>query len=77
MAEKLKWQIDPESATWRAVEEWIDHRLQIRRSNLETCGTPDDETENARGAIEELLELRHLANPVTVLESPLLAEAEM
>ncbi len=74
MAEKLKWQIDPESATWRAIEEWIEQRLNIRRSNLEMCSMPLDETENARGAIEELHELRHLAKPVTVLESPLLDE---
>ena len=74
---ELKLKIDPDSLTWRAVEEWIEHRLYVRRSNLEMSGQDLAETENARGAIEELLELRHLANPVTVLESPLLAEAEM
>ena len=73
----MAFKIDANCETWLAVEEWIEHRLNIRRSNLEMCSMPLDETENARGAIEELHQLRHLANPVTVLESPLLAEAEM
>lgn len=59
--------VDPNSSTWRAIESWIDERLQIRRSATECCGVPMDETENARGAIEELNELRQLGKPQTTV----------
>jgi len=53
-------QVDPNSETWRAVEEWIEMRNVIRQSTLECSGMPMDDTENARGAMEELKELRQL-----------------
>ncbi len=54
-----KFKIETESATWKAVVAWIEQRLEVNRGNLEICGLPDDETENCRGAIVELQELRH------------------
>ena len=52
------FEIDPNSATWRAIEEWMKARLEMRREQLEQCGFPQDETENCRGAIEEINEFR-------------------
>ena len=69
------YDIDPNSETWREIEQWIEERLQVRRSNLESMGTEINETENCRGAIEELNELQQLARP-HVVEEPSLAEAE-
>ena len=65
------YEIQVDSPTWREIERWIEERLQIRRSALEMTGLPMDETENARGAIEELHVLQNLAKPVAVLDSPL------
>jgi len=58
-----------DSETWLAIEDWIEERLQVRLSRLEFSGQPMDETENDRGAIEELRELKNLAVPKVVLES--------
>ena len=55
--------VEPDSETWRAIQQWIEARLQLRRATLECMGLPVDETENARGAIEELQELERLATP--------------
>ena len=46
--------IDTDSPTWRAVKAWAEERLAFRRQLLEATGTPIDETENHRGAVEEL-----------------------
>lgn len=53
-----RYKVDPNSDTWRAIDDWIETRLAFRRANLETVGMPPDDTENCRGAIEELKELR-------------------
>lgn len=63
MSPTQKHEVDTNSQTWRAIERWIEERLQLRRHTLQSCGLPMDETENARGAIEELSELRDLAKP--------------
>ena len=64
-----EYKIDKNSETWREIECWIEERLQVRRTTLEITGLPNDETENARGAIEELLELKNLVKPEVVLVS--------
>ena len=64
-----EYKIDRDSETWREIECWIKERLQIRRTTLEVTGLPVDETENARGAIEELHELENLVKPEVVLVS--------
>lgn len=46
--------IDVNSPTWKQVERYVDQQLRIHYKNLKQCGLPDDETENARGAIQEL-----------------------
>ena len=66
MAARQGYEVEPDSATWREIEQWIEERLRIRRSALESTGLPIDETENARGAIEELNELRGLARPQVI-----------
>jgi len=71
MAKTGNYKLDPNSETWRAIAQWIEGRLEMRRGNLELTGLPNDETENNRGAIEELKELENLAKPAAVLESPL------
>ena len=55
--------IDADSPTWLSVKAWAEGRLQFRRSNLEATGTPIDETENQRGAIEELNGLLAMGTP--------------
>ena len=62
--------IDLSSETWLAIDQWIKQRLQIRCTNLEISGMELDETENNRGAIEELKELRALAKPRAVVDEP-------
>lgn len=52
------YKIDPNSHTWRAVEKLIEERLELRREVLETIGLSPEETEAARGAIQELQEIR-------------------
>ncbi len=64
MSQQAKsYEIDQNSPTWRAINRFIEDRLVMRRGNLEACGHPRDETENDRGAIEELNELLRLAQP--------------
>jgi hypothetical protein len=55
--------IDRTSPTWSAVARWAEQRIAQRRKENETPGLPPDETENARGAIEELKLLLKLAEP--------------
>lgn len=54
-------QVDKHSETWRAVREFAEQRLELNRSTVEVVGLPKDETEAARGAIQELKELLTLA----------------
>lgn len=56
-------EIDPDSATWRAVREWAEGRLRMQRAQLEQRGLPADETEACRAAIEELEALLKLTQP--------------
>ena len=49
-----RYLIDPKSETWLAIVEWADGRREMRRQVLEGLGLPLEETENQRGAIEEL-----------------------
>lgn len=62
--------IDPNSETWRAVEAHIKGRLFARRVNVEQANLPPDETENQRGAIEELVALRALVHPLKPVHEP-------
>lgn len=55
-----RYVIDPNSETWKAVQQHIDERLQVRWRNLGQPSVPMDETENCRGAIEELTHLEQL-----------------
>ncbi len=57
------YDIDPHSTTARAIRDWIKDRIKMRRYNLELSGLPIDDTENQRGAIDELKELRSLLEP--------------
>ena len=58
-----RYAIDPNSETWKAVQQFLEERLHIRWANLGQPGTPIDETENCRGAIEELTHLEQLGQP--------------
>ncbi len=68
MAER-EHKVVPDSETWLAIEDWIEERLQTRLSRLEFSGQSIEETENDRGAIEELRELKNLVKPEVVLVS--------
>lgn len=59
--------IDPNSETWRSLNALFDERLTLHRTNLELPGLPTDDTENARGAIEELKYLKSLVQPQPVV----------
>lgn len=61
-----KAQVEKHSETWRAVEAHIEQRLSLHRDVVDTIGLPIEETEAARGAIQELKELRELAKPSLV-----------
>ena len=54
MSVTSRYVIDPKSETWLAIVAWAEERRSFRRSVLEGTGLPLDETENQRGAIEEL-----------------------
>jgi len=60
-------EIDFNSETWRAVRDYVEDRLAVRRSALESIGLDSAETEAIRGAIEELKELQQLDNPASVM----------
>jgi len=60
------YNIDRNSDTWRSIRAYIDDRIELRRTNLETPGVDPVDTECQRGAIEELKELRALGEPRVV-----------
>jgi len=59
--------LDPKSETWRALLEYAKQRLACRRGNLEATGYDLAETENQRGAIEELKLLIELGEPGAII----------
>lgn len=61
-----RYELDINSSTWKAIAEWIDARVAMHQTNLAIFGTSMEETENIRGALEELRELRSQAEPRTI-----------
>lgn len=59
-------QIDQGSPTWLAVKEWAQERIAQHQRSLETAGLPQDQTENARGAIRDLRVLLRLPEKAVI-----------
>ena len=51
-------QIDKHSQTWKAIEKWIEGRIEKHRDALENRADPD-----AHGRLLELRALQKLVNP--------------
>jgi len=67
--EQAPHSIDVASDTWLAIRDWANGRLKMRRGNLEVVGLDMSDTENQRGAVEELKELLGLVETRDGIES--------
>lgn len=73
----MSYEVDRDSPTWKAVKAHVEERLQMRRKNLEMAGLPSDETENYRGAIEELIFVLELGQAHSDVQTDIGAVVEL
>ncbi len=55
--------IDATGKTWKSISAWCNDRMQEHRETLETPGLSERDSDQIRGAIDELKALQRLVEP--------------